>query len=438
MNKKLQATRRPSQRTLLALALIATLPVLQQNVQAQPGLVLDAGAASNAVLSQINDTPVVNIAAANAAGVSHNRFTEFNVGAGGLILNNSTAGAQTTLGGTIAGNSLLNGTSASVILNEVTGKTASSINGMIEVAGPSARVIIANPNGITASGAGFINANRVSLVAGTAVLDASGRVARLQTDHGQIRVEGAGLDASGANEVDLVSRTLQINAQLQAKKLNAVAFRGSVDAADTTTVIDHVGADGSRDIAIDVAQLGSMHADSIRMLGKSAGVGVNVQGNVTALTGDLKITSDGKVQIASTGVLDAKQALSITGDISNKGVMRNGGALSLVGNLDTQGPIRLGGTGGTSGTGIIVNGGGIGNGTVGQNGIGATVNWPAPSRPSNPVAPVVWKQPVAPVAWKQPVASYPQFNWNAYPAFAFNSAAGLKQPARIYAQPRFW
>ena len=202
----------------------------------------------------------MNLPAANSAGVSHNRFTEFNVGSAGLILNNSTTGAQTTLGGAIAGNSLLNGTSASVILNEVTGKTASSINGMIEVAGPSARVIIANPNGISASGAGFINANRVSLVAGTAVLDANGRVARLQTDYGQIRVEGAGLNASGANEVDLVSRTLQINAQLQAKKLNAVAFRGAVDADAPTTVIDHIGADGSTDIAIDVAQLGSWAA----------------------------------------------------------------------------------------------------------------------------------------------------------------------------------
>lgn len=429
MNKKIQVTRRPSQRTLLALALIATLPVLQQNVQAQPGLVLDAGGAPNAALSQINDTPVVNIAAANSAGVSHNRFTEFNVGSAGLILNNSTTGAQTTLGGAIAGNSLLNGTSASVILNEVTGKTASSINGMIEVAGPSARVIIANPNGISASGAGFINANRVSLVAGTAVLDANGRVARLQTDHGQIRVEGAGLNASGANEVDLVSRTLQINAQLQAKKLNAVAFRGAVDADAPTTVIDHIGADGSTDIAIDVAQLGSMHADSIRMLGKSAGVGVNIQGNVTALTGDLQVTSDGKVQIASTGVLEAKQALSITGNISNKGVMRNGGALSLVGNLDTQGPIRLGGTGGSSSTGIIVNGGATGNTSNGQNGIGAAISLPAASRPSYPFAPVVWQQPAP---------SYAAVNWNAYPAFAFNNAVGLKQPSRIYAQPRFW
>lgn len=221
------------------------------------------------------------------------------------------------------GNSLLNGTLAGVILNEVTGKTASSLNGMIEVAGSSARVIITNPNGITASGAGFINAIRVSLVAGMAVLNANGQVARLQIDHGYIRVEGAGLDASGANEVDVVARTLQINAQLQAEKLKAVALKGEVDATDPTTVLKHLGADGQADIAI-------MHADLIRLLGKSAGVGVNVQGNVDALTGDLKVTADGKAQIAPTGVLDAKQALSVAGNLSNQGVLRNGGPMSLV------------------------------------------------------------------------------------------------------------
>ncbi|MCK3840331.1 MULTISPECIES: filamentous hemagglutinin N-terminal domain-containing protein [Pseudomonas] len=430
MNPMIQPTRRPSKRTLLALALMGSLPLLQHNAQAQPALTLDPSAAQNAALSQINDTPVVNIVAANAAGVSHNRFTEFNVGASGLILNNSTAGAQTTLGGAIAANSLLNGTSASVILNEVTGKTASSLNGMIEVAGPSARVIIANPNGITASGAGFINANRVSLVAGTAALDANGQVAQLQTDHGQIRVEGSGLDASGANEVDLVARTLQINAQLQAKKLNAVALKGEVDATAPTTVLKHLGADGQADIAIDVAQLGSMHADSIRLLGKSAGVGVNVQGNVKALTGDLKVTADGKVQIASTGVLDAKQALSIAGDLSNQGVLRNGGPLSLVGNIDIQGPIHFGGTAGSVNNlkpGTIVTGGAASTGA--QNGIGVVINRPVASRPSYVVAPPVWSKPVV---------SYPAFNWSAYPSFAFNTATGLKQPTRILPQPRYW
>ncbi|PYB13914.1 hypothetical protein C0049_00625, partial [Pseudomonas aeruginosa] len=77
-------------------------------------------------------------------------FRDYNVGANGLILNNATGKTQgTQLGGIILGNPNLKGQAAQVILNQVTGGNRSTLAGYTEVAGQSARVIVANPHGIT-------------------------------------------------------------------------------------------------------------------------------------------------------------------------------------------------------------------------------------------------------------------------------------------------
>ena len=137
----------------------------------------------NVLLAQINvdgttststsdsaGTTIINIATPNANGLSNNTYTDFNISSSGVVFNNSNTGGDSQLtGSSITGNSNITaGSEATLILNQVTSSNASTLSGRAEVVGGSGvGVIIANPNGITCAGCGFINASQVSLVTGT-------------------------------------------------------------------------------------------------------------------------------------------------------------------------------------------------------------------------------------------------------------------------------
>ena len=101
-------------------------------------------------------------------GLSNNQVVSFDVNTDGTILNNS-ASDGTALGGTAvtANPNITDGNEADLILLQVTGSSGSALDGTIEVFGTEAGIIIANPNGITCAGCGFINADGVDLVTGT-------------------------------------------------------------------------------------------------------------------------------------------------------------------------------------------------------------------------------------------------------------------------------
>ncbi|CAN7718377.1 DUF637 domain-containing protein [Aquipseudomonas alcaligenes] len=311
-------------------------------------LAVDAAAGGNTSIgAAANGVPVVNIATPNGNGLSHNTFSDYNVGEQGLILNNATGKTQSTqLGGYILGNPNLNGRAAGVILNEVTGTNPSQLKGYSEVAGQGAHVIVANPHGITCDGCGFINTPRATLSTGAPVVE-NGALKRYDVDGGQIRIEGQGLNASNVDQFELITRSAQINAELHARQLALVTGRNDVDAA---TLADTAKADDGTDkpqLAIDSSALGGMYAGAIRLVGTEQGVGVKLAGDMAASGGDIQIDANGKLtlsQASAAGDLQIRaEAAEIQGAVyaGGRALLETQGDISLRQNLAANHDVRL-------------------------------------------------------------------------------------------------
>ncbi|QBR32482.1 MULTISPECIES: filamentous hemagglutinin N-terminal domain-containing protein [Pseudomonas] len=280
-----------------------------------------------------NGVPIINIATPNGSGLSHNQFHDYNVGAQGVILNNgSSQTSNTQLGGHIIGNpNLKNSGSAQAILNEVISGNPSQLRGYTEVAGQSARVIVANPYGITCNGCGFINAPRVTLTTGKPVLDGAGRLDRFQVDQGSVAIEGAGLNATNVDRFEIITRSAKINAEIQAQNLTIVAGRNDVNAQTLNATARADDGSTKPQLAIDSSALGGMYAGAIKLVGTEAGVGVKLDGKLIASGGDIQLDANGQLSLADTSATGAVNVKSASLDA--RGPVYAGTAL----NVQTQG-----------------------------------------------------------------------------------------------------
>lgn len=344
-----------------------------------------------------NGVPMVNIVAPTGGGLSRNKFTDFNVGTGGLILNNSQSAGVSKLGGVVLGNPNLQSGTASLILAEVTGGNLSLLQGMTEVFGSSADVILANPNGVTCQGCGFINTPRATLSTGRPSFDASGAFTGLDVRQGAVLVDGAVLDVTGLDSFDIVSRTASLNAAIKAKSLGIYTGSGHFDYATR-----HLAGDGSSGtgVSIDSTALGGMYANRIVLVGTDKGVGVNLEGEAQAAD-SLVITADGGIsaqRLRSDGAMSVASAsarvaigdtayagttLSVSGaEVANAGTMAAAGdvAVAASGALVNDGQMAAGvSTDGTltAGTGTLsITAGGIANNGQMQSGRATTVATP--------------------------------------------------------------
>jgi len=117
----------------------------QKTAEAQTVSVDPTQPSSTLIDSTQSGVPIIHIDAPNDSGVSHNLFTDFNVGQQGLILNNSSEVATSQLGGQIFANpNLIGGSEANLIISEVTGGNRSQLSGITEIHGGAADYVLAN------------------------------------------------------------------------------------------------------------------------------------------------------------------------------------------------------------------------------------------------------------------------------------------------------
>ena len=251
-----------------------------------------------------NGMTVVNINTPNDKGLSHNQYDAFNVDHKGLILNNANRPVNTELAGYIMGNPNLVGPTASTILNEVTGTSATSMNGALEVAGNKAHVIIANPNGISVNNGTFINANSATLTTGNPIIN-NGSITGYQVQQGSITVGEKGLNASKTARTDMLAEAVQLNGKVWAQDAQVVTGKNavSIDSSGKVTNVHKIGK--SSQVGLDVAAIGGMYANSMYLVGTNDGFGVNNQGVLSAQN---KLTVDSTGKLQNTGTIAATDA----------------------------------------------------------------------------------------------------------------------------------
>lgn len=278
---------------------------------------------------------IINIVKPDSNGLSHNKFTDFNVAGNGIVFNNHTESAQynSQLAGALNANANLQGNAAKLILTEVTGTGKTNLNGMLEIAGTKADLVIANPNGIVGKGFGFINVGRATLTTGVPDWGADSKLNGFSVAKGTIDIQNAGLTEDQRTDyrpdkLDIMARAIKINDELWANEaINVVAGSnevkyntdGSLEVQKTTATAE------KPQVALDVAALGGMYAGRIMLVGTEKGLGMNIGGNLKAQE-NLSITNDGRIVFtknsgSSSNATDGLQNQDYTSLTSDGNVM---------------------------------------------------------------------------------------------------------------------
>lgn len=266
---------------------------------------------------------VVNIVPPSSSGLSHNQYLDYNVGQMGVVLNNALKEGQSQLAGQLAANPNLNGQAASLILNEVISRNPSLLLGQQEVFGIAADYVLANPNGITCNGCGFINTNRASLVVGNPLVEQGDLQGfNMFNNQNSLKIKSDGLIANAI--LDLIAPKIDNRGPVTAQKeINAISGENKTSA--TGEIID---SQQQLTSVLDSYYLGSMQAGRIRLLNTAKGSGVNLQGSLTA-SDEIMVNSHGNLNLEATHLQGGNIALTgnnieVKGKVSESAYSRDG------------------------------------------------------------------------------------------------------------------
>ena len=176
------------------------------------------------------------------------------------------------------------------------------MDGFLEVAGNRADVVIANPNGITVNGGGFINTGKAFLTTGEPVYDGEDHLQRFDITGGDILIEGKGLGGKETGSLAILSRAVKINAGIWAKDLHITTGANTVD-AKTLEASAIEGKGGRPAFALDTAAIGGMYAGRITLVGTEKGLGVNNSGTWSA---EDNLTLDWNGDLKNSGTIYSK------------------------------------------------------------------------------------------------------------------------------------
>lgn len=244
------------------------------------------GANGPGVSTAATGAQVVDIVAPNGNGLSHNQYQDFNVNQPGAVLNNSREAGLSQLAGQLGANPNLGGHEASVILNEVIGRNPSLLHGQQEIFGMAADYVLANPNGISCQGCGFINTSHSSLVVGNPLVE-NGVLQGYSTfgNRNTLSLNGT-LNAGGV--LDLIAPKIDSRGEVIVQDFKHSDGKVTSATINAISGLNRVARDGTvqasqqTPTALDSYYLGSMQAGRINIINTAQGSGVKLAGSLNA------------------------------------------------------------------------------------------------------------------------------------------------------------